>query len=249
MAEVEAGHYVEAVAAALEEVLREALVGIYVHGSLALGGFVPERSDVDMLVLTSRSLTNQEKQEVANRTSQASLPCPGLGLELSVVTVEGIRDPSKRVPFEVHVDTKSGRTVDGAAHHGDSDLALHFAVCRAAGIALRGPHPRQVFPEVPRSWLLEGFAAELAWAEEHADWGNGFLNACRNWRYLEEGKIGSKLEGAAWASEQVTDPSAIDQAAAWKGGLRPDPPSPEIARSFMALVRERLAGAVTASGD
>ena len=46
------------------EILADALVGVYPHGSLMLGGWRPDRSDIDVLVVVDRSLTSTQKSAV-----------------------------------------------------------------------------------------------------------------------------------------------------------------------------------------
>ena len=45
----------DALLAGLREILRDTLVGVYLEGSLLLGGFGP-RSDLDVLALTTRPM-------------------------------------------------------------------------------------------------------------------------------------------------------------------------------------------------
>jgi predicted nucleotidyltransferase len=70
------------------------LVGVYLHGSAAMGAFVPTRSDVDVLVVAQGPLSAPTKAAVADALSESSLPCPDVGLEMSVVTLESARTPS-----------------------------------------------------------------------------------------------------------------------------------------------------------
>ncbi|WEG14393.1 nucleotidyltransferase domain-containing protein [Pullulanibacillus sp. KACC 23026] len=49
----------------LKYLLKNKLVGLYIHGSLALGGFNPAGSDVDVLVVTSGRLTLPLKRSLA----------------------------------------------------------------------------------------------------------------------------------------------------------------------------------------
>ncbi|HSO52950.1 MAG TPA: hypothetical protein VL330_09415, partial [Actinomycetes bacterium] len=53
--------YPAAVAAGLTRVLGPALVGVYLHGSGALGGWSAERSDVDLLGVVARPLELRAK--------------------------------------------------------------------------------------------------------------------------------------------------------------------------------------------
>jgi hypothetical protein len=182
--------YARAVAASLAGASDGALVGLYLHGSGAMGGWHPERSDVDLLGVVSRSLRPDEKRGAAE--ALAALPAPGAGLELSIVTEASLKSVPERPRFELHVTTGSdAKVVDGERHRGDSDLVMHYAVCRERGVAVLGPPAAEVFPPVPRAMLLASFIEEVAWGLEHAPMppaGHGHspraLVCFRRWRAL-----------------------------------------------------------------
>jgi predicted nucleotidyltransferase len=79
----------------LVEVLTRApgasLLGVYVHGSLALGCFKPERSDIDVLAVAARPVTAGERQLLGDELRRISAPkaSPRAGrwpFELDVLT-------------------------------------------------------------------------------------------------------------------------------------------------------------------
>src|SRR5688500_14680340 len=149
---------------ALDAAVAGALDGVYLHGSAALGGFVPGHSDVDVLAVV-RGPVDQRLVADAVHSAAAAGRCPGRGLEMSVITAATARSLGD-CPFELHVTTEPGgpRTVLGRDHPGDPDLVLHAAVCRRHGVALAGPHPRRVFGPVARGRVLAALADELRWA-------------------------------------------------------------------------------------
>jgi hypothetical protein len=237
--------YLVAVAAGLTRVMGPALIGVYLHGSAALGGWEPARSDVDLLVVAGRPLDRRVKQVIGARLQHPSLHGPGVGLELSVVTAAVAADPPRLPPWELHVVTGPERKVaDGAGHPGDPDLVFYFAVCRRAGIAVAGPPPGEVFAEPPRAWLLERAAEELRWAVGHgASFAYRVLTACRAWRLLDEDVLDSKVGAGEWARPLLTDPGVVDTALAAQRGLAPMPAAPAdlaAADAFVAVVLERF---------
>jgi Domain of unknown function (DUF4111) len=245
------GAYPAAVTAGLTSVVGPALVGVYLHGSAALGGWSAERSDIDLLGVVARPLERRAKREISARLNHPSLTCPApAGLELSLVTAAVAADPPRRPPFELHVDTgPSPQTHLGGPAAADPDLLLHFAVCRRAGVAVAGPDPLQVFAEPPRAWLLERAAAELRWAVRHGNFAYRVLNACRAWRYLEDDVLGSKVDGGRWARLRLVDtedPGAgalVDAAVAAQLDLAPMPAAPAdlaAADRFVASVLDRF---------
>jgi hypothetical protein len=248
--------YLAAVAGGLARVLGPVLVGVFLHGSAALGGWSAERSDVDLLGVVARPLGQRAKREIAARLHHPSLACPAArGLELSLVTAAAAGDPPRRPPFELHVATgPAPRTHLGGAGAADPDLLLHFAVCRRSGLAVTGPGPVEVFAEPPRAWLLERVAAELGWAGTHGSFADRVLAACRAWRYLEDDVLGAKVESGRWARLRLADPSRsaetppgaaalVDAAVAAQLGHAPAPDAPAdlaAANRFLADVAARF---------
>lgn len=221
----------------LDAALPGMLLGAYLHGSVALGGFIPGRSDVDILFVAARPLSSAEKTVVA-AVLGGYIGCPGTGIETSIILPGCARDPSSGA-FELHLTTGADpKVVDGAGHAGDSDLVLHVAVCRAAGIALAGPPPAEVFGEVPRPLLLAHLRGELEWALENAPVHYAVLNAARAWRFAVEGVICSKLDGATWASARDPERRAmLDAAVAAQHGA---PFSPTLVARASQYVREAI---------
>jgi hypothetical protein len=191
----------------LDEIVRELsaaiggdLVAVYLHGSAAMGEFVPSRSDVDVLVVARDGLTAATKEAAADAMHHTGIPCPGAGgLELSIVTRASARTPADRPRFELHVATQDGTTDPGTGDAGDADLVAHFAMTRAHGIALAGPPAAHVIAPVERPRLLRAFADDLAWAIDHGLTGYAVLNACRATRFARDGTLFSKPAGGRWA--------------------------------------------------
>jgi len=71
--------YIQTVAARTADLLGQALVGVYLHGSAVLGGFIPRRSDIDLLVVTTGPLDNDLRQQVCQALAPSALLCPAAG--------------------------------------------------------------------------------------------------------------------------------------------------------------------------
>lgn len=81
---------------------------------------------------------------------------------------------------------------------GDQDLALHYLVTRAKGVALVGLPVAEVIGDVPASDVAVALREELRWAAAQGDQRYAVLNACRARAWADEGLILSKVEGARW---------------------------------------------------
>jgi Domain of unknown function (DUF4111) len=249
--------YAAAVAGRLRDVLGADLVGVYLHGSAVLGGWLPQTSDLDLLAVAAGPPAAAARRAVAERLTDPALPCPAAhGLEFSLVTAAAAGTPSRSPRFELHVGHATGaterrpgfperlpatRVVDGTGTAGDPDLLLCFEVCRRAGRSVLGPPPAEVFAAPPRAWLLEAAAGELRWAAGHASFAYRVLTACRAWRFLDEDALGSKLAGGAWARSRLADPGLVDLAVAAQRGEVPMPLGPARLAAADRLLGEVLA--------
>jgi len=162
---------------------------VYVHGSAALGGWLAHVSDLDILVVTHGAATRGLLVSFGEEISGLARSGPASGIELSVIKRELARDPRAPWNFLLHVAVpcdplSSPRVVfdDGA---GDPDLLMHIAVTRAAGVAVRGPDPADLFGDPARHSVLAYLASELEWALGQASETYAVLNACRALAYLE----------------------------------------------------------------
>ncbi|MDJ0769563.1 MAG: DUF4111 domain-containing protein [Ilumatobacter sp.] len=220
------------------------VTGAYVHGSAALGGFVPGRSDVDILIVVDAWPAGRtDADRLGEELVEAASPSPGRGVELTVVTVEQAGSVRRPPPFVVHVATEptDERVVFGEAGDGDPDLVMHYAVARAAGVTVVGPEPTGVFAEPTRTEVLDYLVHELAWAAESAATeAYAVLNACRAWQYLSTGALVSKVTGGSWARDQGADQRLVGRALAAQLGLVDHRELDAQGRDFVRSIRERL---------
>jgi streptomycin 3"-adenylyltransferase len=179
------------------------LAGVYLHGSAVLGGFDARRSDVDVLVVCDGPMTSAQQSAVAEALSEQRLPCPGRGLELSIVTLQVAQHPVAEPAFELHLTTapEDTKVINGHLRGGDPDLVLHFAVCRRAGLSAA-----EVFGPVADDLVFAQLATELRWGAEHVPGEYAVLNACRAWRFAVDGALVSKIDGGQWALVRTHGP-------------------------------------------
>jgi hypothetical protein len=207
---------------ALARLLGGDLVGAYFVGSVALGGFVPRESDLDVVAVCREALTPAQAESVASAVVEVSDACPARGVEFTLYRREVVRSPPVAADFEVNAN---GGPRMPATVHLDAEqepgfwYVLDRAIAHRSGLTISGPPASTVFADVPRVTLLEAMAESMAWhrAHERATL-YSVLNACRAWRFAEEDVLGSKLEGAAWARGRWVDPAVIDAAVALRRG-------------------------------
>lgn len=202
----------------LDALLGGTLAAAYLHGSAALGGWLAERSDVDILFVVDDDVVRQAAPAGSDPLMAASglltrsgARCPGRGLEASIVTISQAAQPAPPWPFVLHAGVgDGGRTlVRGDTRSGDPDLLMHYAVCRAAGVTLAGPPPAAVIGAVRRPQILAYLADELGWGLANAPESYAVLNACRALVYLNEGRIVSKVAGGLAALDRGIGPAGL----------------------------------------
>ena len=90
---------------------------------------------------------------------------------------------------------------------------LDVAMGRELGYALIGRPPAEVFAAPRKEWVLDALLESLSWYRRDELAGAGsVLNACRAWRFVAEGKWGSKREGMMWAVRQRETPEVVSRA-------------------------------------
>jgi hypothetical protein len=219
------------------------LVGAYVIGSGALGDFTPGLSDLDVAVVTRGSLDRSSKARLAERLSHATFTCPARRLELVVYSTERLLSPEPW-RFELNLNTGAGE-----ADHVAFDLAeepphwfvLDLDQARAQARTLAGPGPPDVFPPIPSSAVRDALSRSFDWHLAHDEDGvQTVLNACRAWRWLDEGVWCSKRAAGSWARERLERPEVVDRALAVRYRGAPEQlPRAEV-EMLVAVVRSRL---------
>ena len=203
-------------------VLGADLVGVYFVGSVALGGYVPGESDIDIAAVSNSALTGPQKQRVASAVVEASATCPARGLEFTLYRREVVG--SRPVGADFEVNANGGPRMPTAVHL-DAAVEPGFwyvldrAIAHRSGLAISGPPARRVFADVRRSTLLKAMYESMAWHRAHEKATlYSVLNACRAWRFAAEDELGSKLEGAVCARARWPDTGLIDAAVALRRG-------------------------------
>ena len=192
----------------------EDLVGVYLHGSLAMGCFNPEKSDIDLLIVVEEEPSDSVKRAFLEETVRFNAEAPEKGIELSIVTRDAVKPFRYPTPFVFHFSTGHlervleepedyVRTMKGT----DKDLAAHVTITRRYGKTLYGPPIPEVFGEVSREEYLDSLWYDIESAAEDMEEAPVYvtLNLCRVLAYVREGKILSKKEGGEWGFAHVPE--------------------------------------------
>jgi len=193
----------------LQRLLGQNLLGIYLHGSLALGGFQPGRSDIDVIVVTAQRIDLEAKRRCIELLLRISMmPCP---LDIRFLVQHDLFPFQHPLLCDLHYsethresyqqELRSGTWKDwNGKSQRDPDLTVHLMVLQRYGICLYGKPIAEVFPLVPERDFRDAIIKDIQVARGKPlyDPISFILNACRACAYLQDGAILSKDAGGVW---------------------------------------------------
>lgn len=193
----------------VQNILGTNFVGLYLHGSLALGCFNPLQSDIDLLVVTDQVMRTDIKYQIAKLLLGASMA--PTAIEISFLVKSIISPFQHPLPYDLHysedwredftsaLQTGAWRTWNDEPHT-DVDLTAHVTITVNRGVCLYGRPIKEVFPDVPTHYYRTALLTDFDWSLPQATIIPTYfiLNACRTCAYLQEGSILSKDEGGTW---------------------------------------------------
>ena len=206
------GDQIADVVGVVRDVLGEAAIGAYLHGSTATGR-LQSRSDIDVLVLAARPSTLAEKRRLIDRLLAISGSADASGrsrsIELTIVVHADVR-PWRYPP---RFDFQYGDWLRAEFRRGDltpwdspnPDVAVLVTMALEANRAVFGPAPADVFDPVPPGDLEAAIVAGIPGLLEDLDrdTANVVLTIARIWVTLAAGRIDSKDAAADWALDRL----------------------------------------------
>lgn len=205
--------YLVHIAAALGSALGDKLAGLYVHGSLATGAYHRERSDIDLMAVTTGKLTPQSREALARALVQLSdaRPVPR-DIEVNVVQERYARSFEHPMPYELHYSSAwherfRRHEFDFEQDRTNVELAANVLEVRERGVPLLGPPPDTMFGPVPWHAYINALEADFDWARLHLHEMPVYavLSACRilHGTTSRTASALNKDEAATWALETV----------------------------------------------
>ena len=188
------------------------LTGVYLHSSMAMGCFQPEKSDIDLIIVIEKDITDKQKLDFMNEVVELNKSAPSKGIELSIVKKAYCKEFLYPTPFELHFSnghlqwfmdnpTDYIQKMKGT----DKDLAAHFTIINQCGIVLYGEKISEVFGNVPREDYLDSIWEDIRCAKEDIFEEPVYiiLNLCRVAAYLKNNFVTSKKQGGEWALQNL----------------------------------------------
>jgi hypothetical protein len=199
-----------------------------------MGGFNPKSSDIDVLVITNKSMKVEEKRKLAQFfLYYSNSPYP---IEISFLNTKQLKDWQHPCPFDFHYSEFWRKRYENDLLRGtykfinedsktDTDLAAHITITNNRGICVEGETIDEIFPSVPRSDYISSIVGDYQDCLENIEEDPIYcsLNLIRVFWYLKVGVISSKKEAGNWGLKtfpqefRITVGKVVDYYANGKG--------------------------------
>ena len=208
-------------------------VGMYLDGSLGIGDFEPDKSDIDFVVVTDGELSPKTFRDLKTMHERIATGPSKWARELegSYIPQHALRH-DRRPAAHPYIDRGSALAL---VHQESGYWVIHRHMLREHGVMLAGPPPRTLIDPVQASELREAVLGILHewWMPMLVDaplLQNGFyrcyavLTMCRMLYTIRHGGIVSKPVAARWAEEALDRrwTPLIRDALAWSRDVPPD---------------------------
>ena len=233
----------------IRAVLGDHFRGMYLDGSLALGDFNPETSDIDFIVTTDEALSDDRFLALRAMHARFNAGDSPWATEVEAVYLPENAFRCSKPETVPHLRIERGDEVL-VKGHSDSTWITHWFIIREHRVVVAGPDPRLIIDPVDPQDLRCAMAdlADLwltALRRNHerlqlrGPLTYTVLTLCRMLYTLRWGVVTSKPQAARWA-QHVQDghwSPLIERALAWrKEPARQDPVSEEESRDILALL-------------
>jgi len=192
------------------------IIGCYLHGSLAMGGFNPDKSDIDLLLITEQPISSKAKKRLANLFLKKSKH--PYSVEISILNTSQVANWQYPTPYDFHWSEFWREAIEqelledtalfiNEKEKKDADLAAHFMILEKRGICLAGSPIPQVFPPVPEADYLSSILVDYEECLENIKQKPVYciLNLLRVFWYLKDGTISSKKEAGDWGMSHLPE--------------------------------------------
>jgi len=242
----------EVLCASIVATLGDNFEGIYLKGSLALGDFNPETSDVDLLIVVKQAL-DQADFERLERMHQHLQTLPNRyahEVELAYVPASILNSfvPGRKYPALGRGEQLKWKALG-------TNWILEFWTVREHGSALSGPDPKTLIDPISSEEIVGAVRGVMPdWLEWVNTWNDpqwhpnlgtmrfAVETMCRVLYTLATGEMCSKPKAVAWALGNLPEPghSLVVQSQSWSPNQPTSPAINALVMEFVRYAAERL---------
>lgn len=243
--------FLDLILSRMQAILGEKLVGLYLFGSLAIGDFDYEISDLDLLAATTVDLDENkfgELEKMHDRLVENNSQWKNR-LEIAYLSLHGLKT------FKTHT-TQAAIISPGEPFHfkeSEKHWLIDWYIVRKNGITLFGPPPANIIEPISKEEFVQAVREQAnKWRDyvEHAKHSRPYqgyviLTMCRAFYAVKNGKQVSKKQAALWAQKQLPEwSSLIQNAIKWRKSWRDENVNPELTfpqtKRFVHFIIEQI---------
>ena len=209
----------------MRRILRERLVGVYLYGSLTMGDFDLDISDIDLLAATLSPVdeTEFEALQEMHRDLASDNKEWDDRIEVAYLSVSALKT------FRVHSSSMAVISPGEPFHAKEAgkEWLQNWYLVQESGVALFGPPAKTIIPPITQDEFVEAvgnYAAELGQrtiGRERKGQAYVILAMCRALYTHRNGESTSKKQAAVWAQEEMPQWSRLIQSALeWREAWR-----------------------------
>lgn len=198
----------------LKMILGPDLLGVYLFGSSLVGGLQPY-SDLDLLVVTNRKVSSEEKTRLVESLLQISgiyMKSSKLPIEMTLVEKRMINPWNYPPHFDFQYgewlrETFEKGIIEPWKNYEMPDLAIIVTQVLLRSKTLWGLNPNELIVEVPYHDFMNAMLHDInrLTADLEHDTRNVLLAFARIWSTLETDKIRSKPVAADWVIDRLPE--------------------------------------------
>lgn len=210
----------------MQKILGAKLIGLYLYGSLVIGDFDPNISDIDLVAALSSDIDDKEfgtlqkmHDDFANGHKQWDDR-----IEVCYISVAALRTVKSQTSIVANISP-------GEPFHrreASKEWITDWYVVREKGITLFGPSPKTIIEPISKDEFIHSVKANAkAWRLWINDMHNrksqayAILTLCRALYAYKNGEQVSKKQAALWAEQELPEwSSLIQNALLWREAWR-----------------------------
>lgn len=219
-------HLLELLLSGIQKILGAKLIGLYLYGSLVIGDFDPNISDIDLVAALSSDIDDKEfgtlqkmHDDFANNHKQWVDR-----IEVCYISVAALRTVKSQTSIVANISP-------GEPFHrreSSTEWLTDWYVVREKGITLFGPSPKRIIEPISRDEFIRSVKANAkAWRvwihDMHTRKSQAYaiLTLCRALYAYKNGEQVSKKQAAIWAEKEFPEWSRLIQnALLWREAWR-----------------------------
>ena len=226
----------DALVAGVKQRLKDNLVGVYLRGSLASGDFIPATSDLDVLVVTERPVSDEEFAALAAMHAGLAASSNPYASRIEIAYLD--RAALRRFqPGLRHPTLGQGESLAWSEHH--ANWILERWTVRMCGVPLVGPEPQPLIDPIAPDEIVAAVRARLGdwddWARklDEPEWVAPRRGAaayvvetmCRALYTLRWAELPSKPRAVTWALAELPEPwrATVERSQTWRTDNTYDP--------------------------